>query len=445
MRRRDCRYRAAAMVAPISLRVVAQVLASWVVLAAGLAQAPPPADGTTAPDFVSHTVDGQAVRLADFAGKIVVLDFWATWCGPCIGSMPHLQEVAAAHRDELVVLAVCTSDARGKFDEWVKANAGKYPDLRFTCDPNDRDSDTFEDRASQKHYRVAGLPTKFVIGRDGKIALGILGLETDDRRLEAGLARAGVAIDDATATAGEAQVKAVAERLAREAAERARRPTPAFFPAVMRLQHGDPLPACTLLDADGKEFGMDRFAGKPVIVAMTPASGAPRQLLQEIALRYQALGVTTLAVMPFTAVDEDGKGAVMGSFLRGDKMWDGIGNLLLRAGVSLLPKDMPREVATDEAFARKAERPAEAPVTLLPVGSKAPEFACQDLARARRCGSRTSPARSSWSTSGRRGAARAKPRCRTCSRWRRRMRRRAWWSWRRAPTMVVRTSSRSCG
>jgi hypothetical protein len=56
------------------------------------------AAGAIAPDFVMRDIDGKEVRLSDFKGKVVILDFWATWCGPCIASMPHTNELAARTR-----------------------------------------------------------------------------------------------------------------------------------------------------------------------------------------------------------------------------------------------------------------------------------------------------------------------------------------------------------
>ncbi|MFM7749339.1 MAG: TlpA family protein disulfide reductase, partial [Opitutaceae bacterium] len=150
------------------------------------------AAGATAPDFTTVDVAGKEVRLSDFKGKILVLDFWATWCGPCIASFPHTQEVAAKYKDQgVVVLAAGTSDTKEKFLQWIPANQGKYPDIRFTYDPKERG----DDRASAKLYRVRGIPTQFIIGRDGVIAAVVVGNSPGDARAEASLAKLGVKVD----------------------------------------------------------------------------------------------------------------------------------------------------------------------------------------------------------------------------------------------------------
>lgn len=68
---------------------------------------PAPKVGHPAPDFTLVDLEGEPVSLSDFRGKPVILNFWATWCGPCRLEMPHLQESYAAHQaDDLVILAV---------------------------------------------------------------------------------------------------------------------------------------------------------------------------------------------------------------------------------------------------------------------------------------------------------------------------------------------------
>jgi len=146
--------------------------------------------GVLAPDFTMKNLAGSDVRLADYQGKVIILDFWATWCGPCIASFPHTQALAAKYKDQgVVVIASGTSDTVAKFKEWIPANQPKYPDLVFAWDPNERDSASFAERAASKWYGVTGIPTQFVIGRDGKIVGVIVGNGgATDPRTEAALA-----------------------------------------------------------------------------------------------------------------------------------------------------------------------------------------------------------------------------------------------------------------
>ena len=150
--------------------------------------------GAPAPDFPATDAKGKAVRVSDFRGKIVILDFWATWCGPCVNSMPHTQEVAVRYKDQgVAVLACCTEDTREKFDAWVGKNRAKFPDMHFVHDPEERGPE----RASHQLYGVNGIPQQFIIGRDGRVAARCTGYLKGEVLLEAALAEAGVEVDPA--------------------------------------------------------------------------------------------------------------------------------------------------------------------------------------------------------------------------------------------------------
>ena len=159
-------------------------------------RAPAPKDsgllpaGTAAPDFTTTRLDGQTVKLSDYRGKVVVLDFWATWCIPCIRSMPHVQKtVGKAKSADVVWLGVCVWDDRKAFEKWVPANDAKY-NFTKVFDPAGKDRGT---SIASALYRVKGIPTVYVIDRDGRIIDGIVGfLGDDDDRIDVALRKAGV-------------------------------------------------------------------------------------------------------------------------------------------------------------------------------------------------------------------------------------------------------------
>ena len=398
--------------------------------------------GVPAPDFVSKGFDGREIRLADYHGKVIVLDFWATWCGPCKASLPHVEQVAAAHAQDVVVLAVCTSDTRAKFDAFVADNRAKYPHIVFACDPNERGTSTFDQRASQALYHVEGLPTKFVIGRDGKIAMTMVGYEDGDAQLEAGLARAGIAIDAATAKKGEEQNAKAAKEAADQAAEAAANPPPPFWPMFGSRKAGEAMPDFPLVGADGKEFAAASLYGKPTVLVFAWDEIMPRAELQDMAQRYARYGVQVVGVMEFStresftawvaqngkdaafriawdpagkfeakdgnadlqarlafntrtavakfftgnmmpgmpaALASDGAGKLLGAFGLA-KRGEALGNLLLHAGIQLAPEDMPKVRVADDKFVAPAPPKPEAEVAMIQVGAMAPDFTMQDVA-----------------------------------------------------------------
>jgi len=145
------------------------------------------ANGAAAPDFTAIDPIGKRVKLSDFRGKVVVLDFWASWCGPCVASMPHNQEVAAKLASEnlpVVLLAVDNSEKRDAFLSWVRG----HPKLDKIVFAHLEKPDV-----SGESYKVTGIPTQFVIDGGGVIRASFVGYggPTDDleRAVRAALPR----------------------------------------------------------------------------------------------------------------------------------------------------------------------------------------------------------------------------------------------------------------
>ena len=118
--------------------------------------------GGKAPDFSLQTLDGEMVKLSDFEGKKVILNFWATWCKPCREEMPDLQSIYAQRDDDVVILAV-NMDAQNDVKGFIDSYSVTFPVL---LDEEDEVADT---------YQIISLPTTYFIDEDGKIVQKHLG------------------------------------------------------------------------------------------------------------------------------------------------------------------------------------------------------------------------------------------------------------------------------
>lgn len=128
-----------------------------------------PSMGESAPDFSFTTLDGRTLNLSDMRGKVVLLDFWAVWCGPCRGETPHLKAVY---------------DKFGKDDRFVMVGLSLDPNLdaprQYAKDNNLQWVQGFLGEWSKtkvpESFGVRGIPAIFLIGPDGKIlAQGLRG------------------------------------------------------------------------------------------------------------------------------------------------------------------------------------------------------------------------------------------------------------------------------
>ena len=136
----------------------------------------PDKDRHKAPEFALKDADGKLVRLSDYRGKVVLLDFWATWCGPCKLEIPWFEEFQRKHQDKGFAVVGVSMDDEGwevvkPFITGIKVN------YRVVIG---------NDQTAQMYGGVDALPTTFLIDREGRIAAVHVGL-VDRREFENGI------------------------------------------------------------------------------------------------------------------------------------------------------------------------------------------------------------------------------------------------------------------
>jgi thiol-disulfide isomerase/thioredoxin/outer membrane lipoprotein-sorting protein len=157
------------------------------------------AAGTSAPAWSLTTPDGKTVTLASLKGKVVVMDFWATWCGPCKQAMPGIQKISEQYKDKPVMVYGISTWERG--EDKVGPPAAYMKDKKYTYGLLVKGDDV------AKQYKVSGIPTFYVIDPAGKIVYA------DSGYSEAGEQKLAKAIDKALGkSAGEKEEKGKGEK-----------------------------------------------------------------------------------------------------------------------------------------------------------------------------------------------------------------------------------------
>ena len=118
----------------------------------------PTAIGNVAPDLSLADLDGNPIRMADLRGRPVIVNFWASWCVPCIEEFPVLRDAAARHADDgLVIVGIVYRDRTEAARQFMASNGATWT---AAMDPDERVAEAYE---------VVGPPETFFIGRDGTI------------------------------------------------------------------------------------------------------------------------------------------------------------------------------------------------------------------------------------------------------------------------------------
>lgn len=121
--------------------------------------------GQAAPDFMLPTIDGKQVKLSDLRGKAVLVNFWATWCGPCKLEIPWFLDLQKQYGSQgLVILGIAMDDNPDVVPKFAQEMKIDYPIL------------IGNEQVAEQYGGVEGLPQTFYVGRDGKIVRKVAGV-----------------------------------------------------------------------------------------------------------------------------------------------------------------------------------------------------------------------------------------------------------------------------
>lgn len=129
-------------------------------------------EGDSAPDFTAETADGSTFVLSEQKGKVVLLNFWATWCGPCVGEMPAFERLHSEFGQEVAILAISCMEDKETVNQFISDNGYTFP---IAYD---------EEGAVTIKYPSDGIPYTLVIGKDGIVQDIYVGAKDADAQYE---------------------------------------------------------------------------------------------------------------------------------------------------------------------------------------------------------------------------------------------------------------------
>ena len=135
--------------------------------------------GVPFPDFNEKDIQGDELSISKYKGKVVLLDFWATWCPPCVREVPDIQKLYNKyHSQGFEIVGISLDEEKDALENFVKQRKMPWPQI-FA-------GNRFENKLAIK-YGIAFAPSTFLIGRDGKVVKQVMGTEELDKELQSAL------------------------------------------------------------------------------------------------------------------------------------------------------------------------------------------------------------------------------------------------------------------
>ena len=135
-------------------------------------------EGSKFPDFQEKDLDGKPLSIANYKGKVVLIDFWATWCGPCVGELPNvIKTYEKQHKDGFEIIGISLDQSEAKLKSFIKDKHVTWQQYF--------DGQGWSNKLSSK-YGVMSIPATYLLDGEGKI----LGKDLRDQELEKAVTKA---------------------------------------------------------------------------------------------------------------------------------------------------------------------------------------------------------------------------------------------------------------